>query len=401
MIRILFFSFRKPYPLESGDSLRTYNICKKLIERGNKIFLVYFRHGDQNSLDERALSEIAEDIFVMDCPSFYNQLYGKLYKIFVSLFPFPNILFRPKNIKNLQKNIKKIIERDNIDIIHVRDFITGVSLINFREIPKLLDLTDSFSLASKREMAQQKSIKKKMRSYLSYNWHRGIEKFLLRDSDVVTVVSPADKEMLESLYSKANVEIIPNGVDFNYFSPKKDYKEEYPSILFHGVMSFPPNIHAVKYIYKEIFPIIKSELPETKFFIVGKNPVDEIKRMSNGKDVIVTGYVDDVREYICKASITLYPMKTGSGIKNKILEAMAMEKPVVTTQMGGEALTDEVKKCLLIGETAEEIANHVISLLRDREKRIELGKKGREIVMKEYSWDKVAEKYEKLYTELL
>lgn len=402
MIRILFFAFRKPYPLDDGSALRTYNICKSLTERGNRVFLAYFNQKEEHlTSDEDIINKVVEETLLLKFPDFYDQIYGKLYKILLSLHPFSHIPFKPRGISTIQGNLKNFIETHNIDIIHLRDSTTGLSLIDFHETSKLLDLTDSMSLALKREMREEKDFRKKMWSYLLYNWCRGIEKTLLKDSDIATVVSPADKEMLKSLYRKASIEVIPNGVDINYFSPKDRVDEEYPCVLFHGTMAFLPNIQAVKYIYNEIFPIIKSKVPETKFLIVGSNPVDEIKSLGNRKGVIVTGYVDDIREYISKASVVLVPMKSGCGIKNKILEAMAMEKPVVTNPMGAEALSEEAKKCLLIEETADEIANHVINLLRDGEKRIELGKKGREIVMEEYTWDKVAEKYEKLYMELI
>ena len=166
-------------------------------------------------------------------------------------------------------------------------------------------------------------------------------------------------------------------------------------------MKFPPNINAVFYIYKKILPLIRSQISDLKFYIVGRDPPRNIKNLADNDHIIVTGFVDDIRHYILKASVVLAPMKSGSGIKIKILEAMAMGKPVVTNPMGAEAFNKEVKNCLLIGETADEIANHVITLLRNKEKRVDVGKKGREIVMKEYTWDRLAEKYEKVYIELL
>ena len=380
--------------------MHIYNICKYLSERGNDVFLAYFSHHGKGSSNEDVMNTIAKDMLLLDYPDFYDQIYGKLYKIFLSLYPFSHISLKPRPIRLIQENIRKFIATNNIDIIHVHSLITGLLLIDFRKTPKLLDLTDSMSLALKREI-QENGFRKKMRSYLLYNWCKGIEKTLLRDSDFVTVVSPIDREMLKRLYRKVRAEVIPNGVDFNYFSPRDGVHKEYPSILFHGTMDFLPNIRAAKYICNEIFPIIKSEIPDARFLIVGSNPVDEIKKFDEYSDITVTGYVEDIRDYLSRASVCLYPMKSGSGIKNKILEAMAMGKPVVTNPLGVEALSEGARNCLLVGKTGGDIAAHVIHLLRDREKRVELGKKGREIVMKEYSWDTVAEKYENIYMELL
>lgn len=401
-MRILFFCERKPHSLCYGDTLRIYNISKSLTKRKNKVFLIHFSsRGNPQYLNKNLMDNVVEETFSLDFPNFYDNIYGKIYKILLSA-PLSNFIsFKPVSIRNIQNKLKNIIETYKIDLIHVQGPIAGLSMINFHEKPKLLDLTDSLSLSFKRELSPELFSNRRLQKHLLYNWSKGIEKTLLMDSDIATVVSSVDKQMLKDSYDKTRIEVIPNGIDGNFFSPKNNIRESYPSILFHGNMDFSPNIHSVKYIAEQILPLIKSKIPNVKFFVVGGNPTDEIKRLGENKNIIVTGYVKDIREYISKASVGLYPMKSGSGIKNKILESMAMGKSVVSNLMGVEALSEKAKKCILIGETPEELANHVLKLLKNEDIRTNLGKKSREVIIKEYSWENVAEKYEKLYEKLL
>ncbi|MHB8104774.1 MAG: glycosyltransferase family 4 protein, partial [Dehalococcoidales bacterium] len=218
---------------------------------------------------------------------------------------------------------------------------------------------------------------------------------------VTTVVSPMDKKFLNKLNKKADVRVIPNGVDINYFSARDVIEEDYPSILFFGTMDFSPNVDAALYIYHEILPLIRVKIPNVKFYIAGADPSPEIKKLAKDNNIIVTGFIEDIRFELQRANVVLVPMRKGSGIKNKILEAMAMETPIVTNSIGAEALSEEAKNCLLIGDTADAIADHVVNLLINPERGLNLAKRGRTVVMRQYTWDGVAKQYEELYLELL
>jgi len=166
-------------------------------------------------------------------------------------------------------------------------------------------------------------------------------------------------------------------------------------------MSFKPNIDAVLYFYKEIFPKIRRVFPNIHFYVVGTSPVNEIIRLREDNNVIVTGAVDDVRPFIMKANVVVVPMRMGSGMKNKILEAMALQKPVVCTSLAIEALDNKCKNVVFIGNTPEEFADKTIMLLKNERERKEVGFKARKVVEEVYSWKRCAKKYCKLFETLL
>lgn len=397
-MKILVLYPKIPYPLTSGDNLRIYNIFKEL-SKNHEVYLLYTSTNEQESLRVIEKSGIFKECIPLNLPdsSLIDRAIGLMFldsKMFskIGYFKFKN---------DVKHKVSEIVKKNKIEVIHSHSLFVSLLLSDFNAILKVLDLADSHGLYYKRELqASQNPIDFFTKCCRFIAMRRG-ENWLLKNFDVTTVVSPVDRKYLKKSNKNADIRVIPNGVDIDYFSPIKSVKEDYPSILFSGAMNYSPNIDAVLYIHKKILPLIRSQIPELRFYIVGTNPHPRIKNLANEPHVIVTGFVEDIRRYIQRANVVLAPMRKGGGIKNKILEAMAMEKPVVTNPMGAEALSEKAKNCLLIGETAEEIANHIIDLLRDEENRIELGKKGREIVMKEYTWDKVAERYEKLYTELL
>ena len=278
--------------------------------------------------------------------------------------------------------------------------IIDLLLADFKGIPKILDLCDSRYLIHKRALKNTSQVFETFSLFFKYLRIKAIEKYLIKHYDAVTFISQVDA-LFSAKLAKGYFEVIPNGVDIDYFKPISSINEEFPSIIFFGAMSFKPNIDAVLFFYKEIFSKIKKIFPDIRFYIVGRDPVDEILNLKQDKNVTVTGTVDDVRPFIMKANVVIVPMRMGSGMKNKILEAMALQKPIVCTSLAAESLDKKCQKILFIGDTPEEFANKTIMLLKDEKKRKEVGLKGRELVKEIYSWERSAEKYCKLYEKLI
>ncbi len=398
-MKILFF-LDYPIPTESqvkiydGYTLRTHNLSKFLRNINHQILIAYIQEGNVNKYLQNDLVDSVKPISF----EYFNKIQGKFYKFFICYFRLL-IKYKPQELKSFHKELEKIIKINNIDLIHVQGHFAGLSLIGLHEVPKLLDLTDSMTLYFKRRIKVEKKLGDRLNESFISNWYKNIERTLLKNYKVVTVVSEKDRLELKSIYKYASIQVIPNGVDTDFFHPFSQ-KEYNPSIFFHGTMHFEPNVNAVMYIYNQVLPFIRKEIPNLKFFIIGSDPTPDIMKFNDGKNVIVTGEVDDIRNYISKCNIALMPMKSGSGIKNKILEAMAMEKPVVTNTMGAEAFDEETQNTLLIGENEEEIAQYVIKLLKNPQIRQNIGKKSR-IMAKKYSWDETTQEYEKLYKKLI
>ncbi len=406
-MRILACSRHIPYPLTSGGALRKYNISKEL-SKNNPVYLFYLKSYPDNTQDIHKVWRsrgIFEDCFSLELPK--SSLSGR-----AGIFPIDqSILSRiltlnlsgksyPRFKEIIEAKIKNIIEEYGVDIIHCYGLYMGLMLADLGCIPKVLDLVDCTSLYYKRELRFSKNPVELFSNCYKLLRAARIENYLLGKFDATTVVSPVDMWFLRRLNTEANIRTIRNGVDVKSFSPWNNVNEDYPSILFSGNMSYSVNIDAALYIHREILPLIRSEVANIKFYIVGKDPHYKIKKLAKDNYIVVTGFVKNLGRYISRCSVVLAPMRKGTGVKNKILEAMALGKPVVTTPTGAGGLDQGALQCLVIGTNAEEIAQKTIELLRDGHLRSDLGRRASEIIRQRYTWKACAIEYEKLYNFL-
>ena len=171
-----------------------------------------------------------------------------------------------------------------------------------------------------------------------------------------------------------------------------------PVIVFTGAMDYYANVDGVVWFTKEILPLIKKQIPEIQFYIVGSNPTKEVLSLSVNNGVTVTGYVPDTREYLNRATVVVVPLRIARGIQNKILEAMAMGIPVVATPQAFEGIEAQPERDLILGENAEKIAEGVLKLIREASLRKSLGDNARRVTEKNYCWAKNLEKLDNILT---
>lgn len=215
---------------------------------------------------------------------------------------------------------------------------------------------------------------------------------ILNSFDKSILVSLNDKKYLGQFFDVSNVEVIQNGVDLEYFSY---FNGEYNKnkIVFIGNMRTVPNVDAAIYFAREVFPIIRKEVPKAEFFIVGSEPAKKVYNLaSKSNNIYVTGFVEDVRTYLQSAAVSVSPMRYGAGIQNKILESMAVGTPVVSTSIGLEGINATPDKEIMVGDLPEIFAKRVLDFMRDSSLRKSVSTTGRMLVEKHYSWEKVLEK---------
>lgn len=200
-------------------------------------------------------------------------------------------------------------------------------------------------------------------------------------------VSPSDTENLKWYTGAHNIFTVPNGVDYARFTPDHSIRRNPDRVIFCGSLSFLPNVQAVEWFLGECWSEIRRAHPKAEFLIIGKNPPAELApRLESNPGVRVTGFVDDVRPHILESAVSIAPMVSGTGIKNKILEAWALATPVVATRLAVKGLVCEHDSNLLIAKSSGDFAKAVVSLLGDRERRERMGAAGRTHVMQNYSW---------------
>jgi glycosyltransferase involved in cell wall biosynthesis len=229
--------------------------------------------------------------------------------------------------------------------------------------------------------------------YASSQWKKllNYEIDVLKKYKVYITTSEKEKELISEYYNEAEICVIGNGVDTEFFSERarKDFS---PNIVFTAWFKYYPNTKAAVDFVNNVFPKIKIEIPEIKFYIVGKEPPKEVKALEKTEGVTVTGYVNDVREYLGNADAAVIPLQIGGGTRLKILEAMSMKVPVVSTVLGAEGLEVKDGTNILIAESDDDFARKVIRVIKDKNLSKQLTDSGRILMEEKYDWEKIGNK---------
>jgi sugar transferase (PEP-CTERM/EpsH1 system associated) len=230
------------------------------------------------------------------------------------------------------------------------------------------------------------------------------EKRINLSFDFSVFVSQGEADLFKRLFPEArNVQVIPNGVDHDYFSPghgasnaERGTGNPQPVMLFTGAMDYYANVDGVCWFCKEVFPLIKKEFPETLLYIVGSNPVGAVKDLERIDGVKVTGFVEDIRSYYATADVCVIPLRLARGVQNKVLEAMSMARLVIASSRAIQGIHAVPGEHLMVADTPQEIASTVSRLLSDGEKRRDLGGRAREFVMERHSWARNMEAFDSI-----
>jgi sugar transferase (PEP-CTERM/EpsH1 system associated) len=226
-----------------------------------------------------------------------------------------------------------------------------------------------------------------------YNWLEArlvkpVEMSRCQKSDLVLVTSEREQLALKSMLQGKTIEVVPNGVDIEYFNGN-DIKQNVPGrIIFTGAMDYYPNVDAVQLFAQKCWPIIQNHIPDATWHIVGRNPLPEVRKLSEVPGITVTGSVPDVRPYLAAAEVAIVPLRIGGGTRLKILEAFAMRKAVVSTSIGCEGLSVDSNTHLVVEDQPQKFALAVVKLLSGSKERISFGVAGRRLVEAEYSWER-------------
>lgn len=282
------------------------------------------------------------------------------------------------------------VERSGCDLIHVRTATMAPFVVSRTEGPRLLELVDSPTRAGDR--SGRSGPDRTARRWFGRYLERYCERF-----DVCTTVAEADARAVRDHARGATVEVIPNGVDTNHFQARETHSPNV-RVGLHGNFTFGPNARSLAWFLDDVQPLLAAT--DLEYWIIGPTSANELTGRADGRSHF-TGFVDDVRPYLGSLEVYLAPMVSGTGIKNKVLEAMAMGLPVVTTPLGVEALDVVNGEHCLITDSAAGFASAIERLLNDADERRRLGRAARQLVEQRYSWDTTAERYLELYDRLM
>lgn len=370
-----FFVTSDPWPMHHGTALRVYHLALKLSKTVDvEIITDWTGEGAESAY--KAIGVPLSKADQQKKNAHFNR-YG----------PYPYN-------EALHQLIHNKIKDDCILLLFSAKMLQ-YALAGSKKAVVIADMIDEPVLAAKRRLLTAGSIKWAYRN-LRLIWElKRYEKFFLDYVDLFTFVTPVDSRSFSKRNSDACVKTISNGVSVshwdNFSADHLRLTDKRPYVVFVGNYTFVPNYKAAQYLVKKIAPIVWQSSPDVHFKFVGGNPPDWLK--DNPDDRIeALGFVDDVRPFVQDAKMVAIPMTTGTGIKNKLLEAWAACKPVVATPLACQGIPVEDNVNILIGKKPAEIASGICRLWQDDKLCREIAEKGREVIETRFSWEIAAEK---------
>lgn len=372
---------RIPYPLEKGDKLRAYNQVKQLSKR-NEIVLCALN--DDPKVDEQQAFQALQPYCVSINFIRINKLqilFG-LARAFVKGWPMQCGYFYNRRAA---RKVDELIAKHKPDMLYGQ-LVRVAEYIRHKDIPKAIDYQDVFSYGMKRRRDIANCLTRPVFN-MEYKRLCRYEAAVFDEFDVKTIISEPDRDLIPHP-KKDEILIIPNGVDHDFFKPQE--REKNYDLVFTGNMSYPPNVNAVEYLADEIMPIVWSTLPETKLYIAGATPDPKVKKAASDR-IIVSGWLDDIRDAYAQSRVFIAPMRIGTGLQNKLLEAMSMRLPAITSPLANASLGAQPNKEILIGNSATALAQNIVILLTDAPKAEQIAQAGYDFTNRVYDWGKATE----------
>ncbi|MBU1568071.1 MAG: glycosyltransferase family 4 protein [Proteobacteria bacterium] len=394
-MKILILSARLPYPYNTGSKIRSFQLMGALASRHQVTLLSFY--GD---VEEEVHFKVIEKMGIRLVPILRKKIDAsvgikEVLGGMVSRRPFTVTKYHDNRMSTALKELL-----DDHDVVHCAHVHMAQYLSKGLGIIKVLDAQNvEAQIAERLVHFETNPIKKVLLSWNSMAMHR-FEMSICKAFDLVLTVSAQDCNCYTQLYRAKNARVLENGVDLNFFGKAPAAIEERLKLVFVGMMGWMPNSDGVKYFVSKILPTIKKEFPSIEIDFVGKDPPEDVRKLSEISGVRVTGTVDDVRPYVWNSQVYIVPLRFGGGTRLKILEAFSMQIPVVSTSLGCEGIECRHEKELLIADTASEFADAVIRLLRDPALRAELSKNAEQLVKRYYGWQSLGEKLLQYYDDL-
>ncbi len=382
--KIFIILSRIPYPLEKGDKLRAFYQVRELAKLHELIICAISDippHPDARKI----LQEFSNDVYFFRISKAGIML--RLLKAAFSKKPFQVAYFHHHGI---QRKIESLIQTHHPDHVFCQLIRTAEYARNLG-IDKTIDYQDVFSAGLKRRVSVSPWYKRPL-LLTEYKRVSTYEGEVFEFFDKKTIISIPDRDNIQHPL-RHEIVVIPNGVDTSFFKPVE--REKKYDVVFTGNMAYPPNVNGAEYLVKQIMPLVWQKNPGIRVVIAGANPSSAIRSLASSS-VTVTGWVDDIREYYASSRVFVAPMQIGTGLQNKVLEAMAMQLPCITSPLANEALMAKEGTEILIGRNAGEYAEQILSLLSDSQTMEQLSRNGYRFVLQSFNWESTTAQLEKV-----
>jgi len=402
MANLLILNITIPYPLHhNGNTLRVLPLSRELA-RHHRCYLAAFGEADERYRALADLDEYEDILLLPPLPAglpWWRQLFWRTGNLIKRL--------HPAYYRECVARLTDFVSRHRIDVVLAHTMIASEFAEHLPVAGKIVDTIDSRTLYLERHYANLlvpgKGLFEQIKARRELARARYQESRLLKHFTLATTISARDSATLRDLTGSGETRVfdIPNGVSPELEGWQDTGTPANRSIAFWGALDFPPNTTAIRYFYDQVYLPCLSEA-EVTWYIIGRNPGADIRAMAaKNPRIVVTGYIPDLFALVREIPVVVNPMQIGGGLKNKVLEAFAMQRAVVSNALGMEAINATADKHYLPAETAGEFATQILKLLDNPALAGNLGREARKLVLQEYTWSAIGEKMQALVSRCI
>ncbi|MBI3944299.1 MAG: glycosyltransferase [Armatimonadetes bacterium] len=383
-----------PYPPTWGFGIRVYELARHLARRHHVTLLACAEAGQEEDIAAMAAVGVTVHPVITAGASAVAKRRGQL----ASLLSPASFQRRSAQTPAVQAAIDALLARDRFDLIQVESSQMGG--FDFHGHPRVL--LDEHNIEYEllyRTYRAERSPARRLFNWMEYRKLRREERQCWNHAAGCILTSEREERIVRAHAPGKPTATVPNGVDVDTFRPA-GVPVAPGRIVFTGLMRYRPNADAALYFTREILPLIHRERPDATFVVVGMGPPAEVERLA-GPRVIVTGEVPDVRPHLASAAVCVVPLRIGSGTRLKVLEGLAMGKAMVSTTLGCEGIRARDREHLLVADSPAAFARAVVRILAEPALAASLGRRGRALVEREYSWAQAAQHLEAFHAAML
>ncbi len=385
-MRILIIASEVPYPPTDANRAVVLNLLRHFREK-HDVTMLAMTSGDDPE-DVAVVRGMVKELELVE-HEISKTPWRRLLSMF-TLWPFGVLLYRNRAFAAA---LERLLGRKRFDVIIGGHINMAQYTVEVQHTPKIIAPLDAISLYYRRQLGLPLDPLSFLYSLLQYWKVKRYERRTYPRYDACVLVARRDAEVIRELCPGLPIYFAPSGTDIptEVAVPKTPF-----SIAFSGVMDYPPNVDGALYFAHEIFPLVRKEVPQATFHVVGKDPNADVRALERRDGIVVTGTVPDVKEYLRRMQVFVCPMRLGAGMKMKVLEAMAVSLPVVSTTRGAEGMDFVAGREFVAADEPAEFAAAVVRLLEDENLREEYGRWGRRAVEINYTWEAHARAWEEI-----
>lgn len=398
-MRIAFLTQRFPFPLDNGGNIRTFHLLKGLAKQ-HKVHLIAECPRDVNVEDLGEVTELCESVDLADSRShsFVADIVRGAWNLRDQR---PYVLMRHYNLSLLEV-FRRRLAATTVDAIHLNHLDT-VLYLPFVKRPPVVVIDEHNVVTSQveRTIPLEPSFVRRFALKADVQRIRRVEAQACNDATAVLACSEIDAAMLADLGVRKPVIVVPNGVDLDQFKPRARPGPKGHDLVFVGALDYDPCDKGVRDFCEFALPAVLEKSPDTRFIVVGRNPSKALRAMVRAQpQIVLTGSVPDVRPHVQGAAVFVVPLLSGSGTRLKILEAMALGIPVVTTTVGVEGIAASHGEHCFVADGAGNFAEAVLRVLADEERAERVAENARKLVEQRYGWQRSVNELQNLYAQL-